>query len=207
VETVDALLADAERLASGPPTVLIVPHAGYTYSGLVAAWAYKQLEGTSYEAIVLIAPSHHARREETISVYARGALQTPLGLVPVDEELASALIAADQRIVSDPAIFAGEHSVEVQLPFLQRMVEKPAIVPVIMSDPSLQNCSSLSQALAKVLAGNPHRGSRLANESTVYFLAMRTDVGVALVAIHYAFDDDHVYLLSIRRYFPNTGGK
>jgi AmmeMemoRadiSam system protein B/AmmeMemoRadiSam system protein A len=149
---VDAFLQQIDGL-DGEPIGLIVPHAGYVYSGSVAAYGFKQLEGVNYDTIVIIGPNHQDPTFEDISVYAQGAFETPLGLVPIDEEVAKALIESDERIVFDPQVHAQEHSIEVELPFLQRVQGNVKIVPIIMGQPTEENVEVLSTALADVLAG------------------------------------------------------
>ena len=152
---VDALLAEAVPVAGhAMPIALIVPHAGYVYSGHVAAQAYKQIEGLDYEAVVVLGVNHHDPGFRQVSVWAEGAFETPLGRASVDEELAAALIAADERILFDRAVHRQEHSVEAQVPFLQRLFgEGLLFVPVVIGDPSPENCSALAEALTTVLAG------------------------------------------------------
>jgi AmmeMemoRadiSam system protein B/AmmeMemoRadiSam system protein A len=149
---VDAFLAPVQSV-DGKPIGLIVPHAGYAYSGWVAAYGFKQLAGVDYDTIVIIGPNHQDPTFRDISVYARGAFETPLGLVPVDEEVAQALIDADEHIVFHPEVHTQEHSVEVELPFLQRLYESPRIVPIAVGQPTEENVEVLSQALVRVLHG------------------------------------------------------
>jgi len=149
---VDDLLSRAQRL--GPePVVLIVPHAGYVYSGGVAAQAYKQAEGVRYDVIVIIGNNHYQPDFRDVSVYDGDAFETPLGLVPVDRHLAQALIDFDDRIVSDESVHYREHSIEVQIPFLQRVQPNVPIVPIIIGAPTEENCQTLSDALIRVLEG------------------------------------------------------
>ncbi len=154
---IDAFLAQVEEVgaegqARPEPLAIIVPHAGYVFSGQVAAYAFQQIEGLDYEAIVVVGTNHTSPGFSRVSVYAEGAFETPLGLVPVDTELAQALIAADQRIVFDRNVHQHEHSIEVELPFLQKLYPGQAIVPVIVGEPSPENCQALSEALAQILA-------------------------------------------------------
>ncbi|MBM4466486.1 MAG: AmmeMemoRadiSam system protein B [Chloroflexi bacterium] len=154
---VDAFLAQVEEVgaegqARPEPVAIIVPHAGYVFSGQVAAYAFKQIEGVDYEAIVVVGTNHTTPGFNRVAVYAEGAFETPLGLVPVDTELAQALIAADERIVFDRNVHQHEHSIEVELPFLQKLYPGQAIVPVIVGEPSPENCEALSEALAQILA-------------------------------------------------------
>ncbi len=152
---IDAFLAQVEKV--GPrglePIAIIVPHAGYIFSGQVAAYAFKQVEGIKYDAIVVVGTNHTMPGFDRVSVYAEGAFETPLGLVPIDTELAKALLAADERIVFDRSVHRDEHSIEVELPFLQKLYPDQAIVPVIVGEPSPENCQALSDALVKVLSG------------------------------------------------------
>ena len=130
---IDTLLGEVEKI--GPePIALIVPHAGYIYSGQVAAYSYKQIEGVDYEAIVIVGNNHRDPGFRAISVWAEGAFETPLGLAPIDTVLAESLVAADERIVFNRDVHRFEHSIEVQIPFLQRVYgDKPfKIVPVIV---------------------------------------------------------------------------
>lgn len=150
---IDTLLGEVEKI--GPePIALIVPHAGYIYSGQVAAYSYKQIEGVDYEAIVIVGNNHRDPGFRDISVWAEGAFETPLGLAPVDTVLAESLVAADERIVFNRDVHRFEHSIEVQIPFLQRVYgDKPfEIVPVIVGEPSEENEQALSKALVELLA-------------------------------------------------------
>lgn len=123
---VDALLAAVEAKPLGHLLGLIVPHAGYRYSGSVAAAAYRQLRGRPYERAVLLAPSHRLAFRG-VAVLDADAFETPLGRVPIDP-----LPAGRSRLVrADPAPFAGEHSLEIQLPFLQRVVAGVKVVPLL----------------------------------------------------------------------------
>ncbi len=151
---VDALLAEAEAVEGCPaPMALIVPHAGYVFSGHVAAQAYKQIEGVDYEAIVVLGVNHRDPGFQQVSVWAEGGFETPLGTARVDEELAAALLAANERIVFDRDVHRQEHSVEVQVPFLQRIYgEELRFVPVVIGDPSPENYRALAEALAKELS-------------------------------------------------------
>ncbi len=153
IETLLARYLDPVQRLDGTPIGLIVPHAGWVYSGAVAAVAYKQLEGVApkYEAIVIIGPNHQDPDFDAVSVYAQGAFETPLGQVAVDEPLATALIEADERIVFDRDVHRQEHSIEVQLPFLQRLCPDCAIVPVIIGQPTPENLNALTQALIETL--------------------------------------------------------
>lgn len=125
---------------------LISPHAGYEYCGSVAAYGYKAIKGRPIRTVVIIGPSHY-EYFDGVSVYPQGAWQTPLGNVPVDAELSSTLIQYHPKISFYESAFAREHSVEVQIPFLQIVLDNFKIVPVVMGKFSDENCRILSQAL------------------------------------------------------------
>lgn len=149
---VDDFLARAVRV--GPePVALVSPHAGYVYSGHVAGAAFKQAEGAEYEAVVILGANHTDPLGHGAAVWTRGAFATPLGDVPVDADLAQALMDADGRITAQRGPHLREHSIEVQLPFLQRVQPGRAFVPIVVCDPSLENCQALADALARTLKG------------------------------------------------------
>jgi AmmeMemoRadiSam system protein B/AmmeMemoRadiSam system protein A len=149
---VDGMLAATTRI-DGEPIGLIVPHAGYVYSGPVAATGFRQLEGAPYDVAVIIASDHQPPLSSPISVWAEGGFETPLGVVPVDVELAQALVEADLRITADYAAHEGEHPIEIELPFLQRVCPGCSIVPVLMGDASEETVQALAEALLAVLPG------------------------------------------------------
>ncbi|HID89094.1 MAG TPA: AmmeMemoRadiSam system protein B, partial [Anaerolineae bacterium] len=113
---IDELLA-AVAPVDGEPIGLILPHAGYVFSGPVAACGFKQLEGVEYDVAVIVGSDHQAPLSQPISVWAEGGFETPLGVVPVDVELAQALVETDPRITFDPAAHEREHPIEIELPF------------------------------------------------------------------------------------------
>ena len=149
-QMVDKLLADAEP-AEGAPIGLVVPHAGLDYSGAVAASGFKQMEGKDFDVAVIISADHKEPLSHPIAVYAEGGFATPLGVVPVNVELAQALIAADPRIVNDMQAHAGEHMIEIELPFLQRACPRCQIVPVLIGVDDDATVKMLADALLKVL--------------------------------------------------------
>lgn len=133
---VDRYLAQARRSGAGaadPPKAVIAPHAGYPYSGPVAATAYASLraERAAVERVVLLGPAHWWS-ERGLALPAATAFQTPLGLVPVDAGAVERLRRFDFVCVSDEA-HEREHGLEVQLPFLQRALPRPfALVPLLV---------------------------------------------------------------------------
>jgi AmmeMemoRadiSam system protein B len=136
----------------GEVLALIAPHAGYMFSGQVAGYAYRQVRQKSFSSAVVVAPSHRTAFAGA-SVYHQGGYQTPLGLVPVNAPLASTIMSRWDRLNYYPQAHALEHSLEVQLPFLQRALGQFQLVPVIMGDQDLSTCQMLAGALASALKG------------------------------------------------------
>ena len=136
----------------GEILALVAPHAGYMYSGQVAAYAFKLVAGMNFEAVVVVAPSHRAYFQGA-SVYDRGGYETPLGLLPVAKDLCQKLKEESELIRFEPQAHAQEHSLEVQLPFLQETLGKFNLVPIVLGDPSYRTCESVARALAKTIRG------------------------------------------------------
>jgi len=136
----------------GEPIAVIAPHAGYIYSGQVAAYAYKLVEGTRYDLVAVVAPSHRAYFKGA-SVYARGGYRTPLGVVPIAEGVADELMKHSALITFVPQAHAQEHSLEIQLPFLQVVLGDFKLLPIVVGEKDLYTCEEISKALVKVLRG------------------------------------------------------
>ena len=157
VGEVDAHLAAAQvhpDLATGEMrvTVLIAPHAGLVYSGPVAAHAYRAVGEQSYEVVVLVGPSHFVRFDG-VSVYPRGAFAMPMGPAPIDEGTAQRLLKSPV-VVEYPRAHEREHSVEMQLPFLRRVLPDTPIVPLVMGAQTRETVMALAATLAETLAGH-----------------------------------------------------
>ncbi|MDZ7261189.1 MAG: AmmeMemoRadiSam system protein B [candidate division KSB1 bacterium] len=176
-QEIDTYLAHTTAEAiSGEIVGLISPHAGYMYSGQVAAEGYKQVQGRNYSVVTVIAPSHYEPLPG-ISVFTGKGYETPFGLVPVDMELAEQLMAQDQRIVSSWIGHRKEHSLEVQLPFLQRVLTDFKLLPLVMGAQDYQLCQMVGAALAKVLQGKKALivGSTDLSHFYPYEIAVRLD--------------------------------
>lgn len=137
---------------SGSLKAIIVPHAGYVYSGQVAAHAYKIIEGMKYDTVIVLAPSHRYPLRGA-SVYPHGAYQIPLGLIPIDEAMADQLIHECRFITALPEAHTREHSLEVQLPFLKLVLGNFSLLPVIMGSCDYDTCETIAAALYKVMQG------------------------------------------------------
>ncbi len=133
------------------PAVIISPHAGYMYSGPVAAYAYKAVSGHTYKTVVVISPSHKAFFP-FVSVWAEGGFETPLGKIDVDTGLCSSLMNASRYIRDEKSPHVAEHALEIQLPFLKHILGDFRLCPLIMGEQSLNMCRELSEALAGSIA-------------------------------------------------------
>lgn len=145
---IDSLLAEAPEPSGAPvPKAIVVPHAGYIYSGPIAASAYAQFlpESNAIKRIVLLGPSHFVDFDG-LALPSTDALETPLGLVPVDPEAVHRLESLPQVRVFDPA-HAREHSLEVQLPFLQVVLGHFTVVPLAVGRAEPQTVSEVLEAL------------------------------------------------------------
>jgi hypothetical protein len=140
--------AEVEPLP-GRPLAVIVPHAGYLYSGAVAGYAFRALQeaGCAGHTLAVIGDTHTGRGAAEVAVWAAGAFETPLGAAPVDEQVAQALVAADERIQFDRAAFQSQHPVENQLPFVQVACPGARIVPLVLREPTMENAQALAGAL------------------------------------------------------------
>src|SRR5881397_2159607 len=142
----------ADRKAPGELVALIAPHAGLMYSGPVAAHAYRLLRDRAFDVAVLVGPSHFVGFEG-VSVVSAGGFETPLGVSPIDAACAQSLREASSIIREHPAAHAREHSLEMQLPFVQRLAPGLPIVPLVMGYQTDAAARALAGALARVLAG------------------------------------------------------
>jgi len=127
---------------------LVAPHAGYLFSGHVAGAGYRQVQGNHYDTIVLVGPDHRGIATGGLAYADFDAWHTPLGDVPVDRELMTVL---DKRVSLRRIGRDSEHSLEVQLPFLQTAVADFKLVPIMMGDPSPAACWELGLAVAETI--------------------------------------------------------
>lgn len=151
-EMINNFLAKAaSHPALGEVFMLVSPHAGYGYSGLTAAYGYKLIKGKPYKTVIILGTSHH-KSFNGAAVYAQGAFKTSLGILKIDDKFSKILIGKDSDIFADETAFDQEHSIEVQLPFLQSVLDNFKIVPVVIGDCSLSSCKKIA-ALFKEAIG------------------------------------------------------
>ena len=169
----DSLARDVDRYLAAAPApgldgelvAIVSPHAGYMYSGPVAAHGYAYARGRQYDTVVIVSPSHRFAFRGA-SVFASGAYETPLGLVPVDADLAALVLDEEAGIVEEPRAHAAEHALEVQIPFLQRALGTFRIVPIVMGDQNRAAALALGRSIARAVAKTGARGRVLLVAST-----------------------------------------
>jgi AmmeMemoRadiSam system protein B/AmmeMemoRadiSam system protein A len=150
------VLVDNYLKAARPPEVsgsikaLILPHAGYPFSAHVAAFGYKCLDPSTIDTVILVGRSH-CEHFDGASVYPKGAFRTPLGDVPVNVEMAARIMAANNKFRYFEPAHDREHSLEVQLPFLQRILKTFTIVPIIIGDDTATTPAALAKAIQACL--------------------------------------------------------
>ena len=152
-DTIDTFLSKVNRIPrEGNIIALISPHAGYRYSGQVAAYGYKHIQDRDIRKIILIGQSHHEGFKGA-SVYTNGSFKTPLGNVEIDEKSAKKLLNENADVKFYPEAFAKEHSIEVQLPFLQSMLKDFTIIPILIGSPTRQTFEHLISELTEMMDG------------------------------------------------------
>lgn len=153
-----ALSGDIERFLNVAETapfneaipMVIVPHAGYVYSGAVAAHGYKALSRNTYTTVIVVGLSHYTD-VDGFAIWPEGAFQTPLGQVEVDAGFCRKLMEKNGKVISMPQAFEREHSLEVQLPFLQKTLEHFKLVPLLTGHPNLDNIRLLAESLNELI--------------------------------------------------------
>jgi hypothetical protein len=146
---VDSFLASGGQGEKIRSRACIVPHAGYIYSGAVAGEVYRRLEIP--RRVVLLGPRHYPRGA-SLAIISDGAWQTPLGMAPIDHLLAEKIVRAFPLLREDAAAHSAEHSLEVQIPFLQRLAPSFAFVPIVIGPAKWETLEALGHALAGVIA-------------------------------------------------------
>jgi AmmeMemoRadiSam system protein B len=160
-ELVSSTKDDAAEVAQASAAAIacLVPHAGYIYSGGVAGAVFARLAAAPQgipRRVIILGPRHRPPGAE-LAIQSDGAWQTPLGLAPIDAELARALMAACPLIKEDEVAHRREHSIEVEVPFLQVMVRDFSFVPVAIGTLNFEKLVALGDSIAKVISSAGER--------------------------------------------------
>ncbi len=194
---IESRLRRAKTEIEGEVLGIISPHAGYVFSGSTAAKAWKALDGVEVDVIIVLGPVH----KEGISfasVLTEGSYSTPLGVVRIDSEVASAISARDEDIRASSRGHAldglhDEHSIEVQIPFLQIVQPDTPIVPIVMGNHSLEFAERLATAITEAVAGK--RAVLVASTDLSHYFSFRDAKHLDRVFIREVdhFDPEQLY--------------
>jgi len=201
---IDDFLGQADPAPlEGEVFALISPHAGYGYSGGVAAFGYKLIKDKPYKTVIILGTSHHYHFDGA-SVYPQGLFKTPLGSLEVDKEFSARLLNKDSEIIFAPDAFVNEHSIEVQLPFLQKVLSNFKIVPIILGDCSLDTCKKISGLLKEaigerkdvlvVISSDMYHGYDYAESNAIDALTISTIEKMDAEGLYYGLRDEKMQL-------------
>jgi AmmeMemoRadiSam system protein B/AmmeMemoRadiSam system protein A len=151
--SIDAYLVSARPPAAARPIALIVPHAGYVFSGQIAADAYRQAQPFTYETIVVLGANHTEAGFDGIALFRGRGFRTPLGIAAIHRPLAAALKEADPEVAWYDSVHKQEHAIEVQLPFIQRLFPAARILPIVVGTSDSARLERLGTTLARLLEG------------------------------------------------------
>jgi AmmeMemoRadiSam system protein B len=167
---------------------VVAPHAGYIYSGPVAAAVFASVKVPGL--CVVLGPAHR-EIDPLFAIQARGAWQTPLGESPIDEALASRLLAGCALVEEDEAAHQGEHSLEVELPFIQYFRADAAIVPVSVSyRAGYSDLEAFGRALAAVVREDGRETLIVASTDMSHYVSQKTAEKKDMAAIRKVLDLD-----------------
>jgi AmmeMemoRadiSam system protein B/AmmeMemoRadiSam system protein A len=184
--TIKRFLSQADTApVDGDIVGLWVPHAGYVFSGQIAANAYRLVQGREYDVVVIIGPAHYTRLDRA-SIGDFDAYRTPLGAIPVDTAMVKKIRAASRKVRSVSEAHRYEHSVEVQIPFIQTVLPGTPIVPVLVGQ--LNSSEALELARVLVWAGRGRKVLYVASSDMSHFPGYRDAYEVDLLVMD-AVDD------------------
>lgn len=206
--TVDSFLEKASTSPiRGELYGALVPHAGYVYSGQTAAEVYRLLKGRRYETVLILASGHRHPVKGAATV-ASGSFRTPLGEVAVDSSAAKRLMELNRLIEDLPRAFEEEHSVEVQIPFLQRVLEPGfKLVPLLMNSEDPEVSRQVGEAVAKLV--KPGKVLLLVSSDLAHYPDKETARAVDTASLRALLDmpKDPQYFWRANRFLMQRGGK
>ena len=197
---VDRYLDGSGAPPDGDPIAIIAPHAGLMYSGPIAAHSYNLLRGRHIDVAVLVGPSHYVGFEG-VAVYDKGGFETPLGVVPIAEECAAAIARGSRHIHSHPTAHVREHSLEMQLPFLRRVLPNVEIVPLVMGFQRRETAYALGEAIAGAVKGR--RAILVASTDLSHYQSARTAATLDDRLIQHVRRFDPDGLMALLEAFPD----
>jgi MEMO1 family protein len=147
---IDGYIACAETEQHEKPIALILPHAGYAYSGATAAYGIKQLKDRSYKRVIVMGPTHRYEMRNLVSMPSQSQYSTPLGRIDLDTEFMDRLAAKPFATRNSQAHY-DEHSVQIELPLLQRVLDEFKLVPIVCGQLDLATCARLGASLRTMI--------------------------------------------------------
>jgi len=150
---IDKFMKSAAPAQALSPLAIVVPHAGYVFSGQICADGYNQVRGGGYELVVVFGTNHTTHNLSKIALYPGAGFKTPLGTAAVDEAIVAALLAASPDCTADKTPHVREHSIEVQIPFIQVLFPNAKIVPAVVGAADIGLYTRFGAAVAGVLKG------------------------------------------------------
>lgn len=171
---------------------IISPHAGYVYSGQVAAYGFSYLKDLDIDTFIVLAPSHRARFKGA-SVIPEGLYSTPLGDAAIDASLGKKLTLLD-GFAFIPEAHDLEHSLEVQVPFIQVINERAEIVPVVVGTTDLNLCLALGKSIASVLSGSEKKYSVVISTDLSHYHSYQnaSEMDKSLIKIIESFNENEI---------------
>jgi len=151
LKSIEYFLKDAVSKNTGKPIALIAPHAGYIYAGQIIADSYNQAKNYKYDLIVILGTNHTTADFDKVSIYPGTGFETPLGISKIDTAIAEELMTLDDDCVFYEPVHKQEHSVEVQLPFIQYLFPDAKILPIVIGDADYGMCVKLGRVIAKLV--------------------------------------------------------
>jgi len=168
---VGKFLQDALPSRGINPFAIVVPHAGYIYSGQICADGWNQTRNENYDTIVLLGTNHTTPNLQKIALYPGSGFRTPLGEAVIDREFTAELLSLSPDCIMDKAPHQREHSLEVQIPFAQTLFPKAKIVAAIVGQADIAQCIRFGKALASVL--KKRRGLIVASSDLSHYPAAK----------------------------------
>lgn len=139
-----------KQTLDGKLIAVMVPHAGYIFSGQVAAYSYKQFQNQKIDTVILLGSSHNYFFKKA-AVYDNGYFSSPLGNIKINESLSGKIIHSSKFIEANKEVHSPEHSLEVQLPFLQTVLKNFEIVPILIGNMELDDFDEVSNGIVSCL--------------------------------------------------------
>ena len=182
---IEAYLKGAEvEPISGRVHAIVSPHAGYVYSGQVAAFAYKAVSGLEVDSVIVIAPSHRAYFEG-IALWETGSFRTPLGDIRIDEKGAGELLETRDVFAANRNVHKAEHSLEVQLPFLQCVFKDVLLLPLLMGAATEELYEKASDVLKEMILASPSRYLIVASTDLSHYYPYASAVKVDAITVEH----------------------